>query len=80
MSNWISLDSAELGKQYVIREVKEVSWKNKMLELGLIPNQKIELVLVAPFGDPIAIELDGVVISLRKTEAKYILVEDFRKS
>lgn len=44
-------------------------YRHKLLVMGLTPGQIIELVRVAPLGDPIQITLRGFVLSLRKAEA-----------
>jgi ferrous iron transport protein A len=74
MDERTALDNAKLGVKYRITEVIDSPWKNKMYELGLLPGHHIELVYVAPLGDPLAVELDGSVISLRKSEAGFILL------
>ncbi|QLH46161.1 MAG: ferrous iron transport protein A [Bacteroidota bacterium] len=47
----------------------------KLLEMGCIPNEEISVELTAPLGDPIAIQVAGYQLSLRKEEAEHILVE-----
>jgi ferrous iron transport protein A len=47
----------------------------RLLELGLIDGDTVEIVAVAPLGDPIEIRLRHGCLSLRKTEAARILVE-----
>ena len=37
----------------------------KFIEMGCLPGEKIKLCNIAPFGDPIAIEVSGYVLSLR---------------
>jgi len=44
-------------------------------EMGFWPGKNITLVLSAPFGDPMAFEVDNTVIALRKNEAKLIKVK-----
>ena len=43
--------------------------------MGCLPGEKIKLCNIAPFGDPIAIEVSGYVLSLRKQEAATIVVK-----
>ena len=38
-------------------------------------NLKTRVVLIAPLGDPIAIDIKGFILSLRKSEAKKIRVK-----
>lgn len=47
----------------------------RILSLGIGKDAVLKVCNVAPLGDPIAIEVDGAQIVLRKTEAEGILVE-----
>jgi ferrous iron transport protein A len=47
----------------------------KLLEMGCIPDEEISVELTAPFGDPIAIQVAGYQLSIRKQEAENIMVE-----
>ena len=44
--------------------------RRRLLELGLTPGAVIRMLRFAPMGDPIAIEIRGYHLSLRKREAK----------
>jgi Fe2+ transport system protein FeoA len=44
------------------------------MEMGLVVGKKLKVLFKAPFGDPIAIDLGGYVLSLRLDEAKLINV------
>lgn len=46
----------------------------RLLEMGLTEGQPIEIVRVAPLGDPIEIRVRGYELSLRKQEARWITV------
>ena len=46
----------------------------KLLEMGLTTGKVVEVLYRAPLGDPIAIDIDGYVLSLRKDEADLIEV------
>ena len=69
------LSNIKNGEQVVIRELKDSLFKVKMMEMGLIKGKKIEVLFRAPFGDPIAIDVEGYTLSLRKDEAKLVTVE-----
>jgi len=61
------------------REVKVVSVASsvlrvKLLEMGLLENQLVRVLYRAPFGDPIAVDINGYVLSLRLSEAKLVSV------
>jgi ferrous iron transport protein A len=48
----------------------------KFAEMGLVSQKEIQWLFRAPLKDPIAIEVDDYVLSLRLDEAKHILVCD----
>ena len=52
----------------------------RLLEFGLLPGTRVELVRFAPLGDPIDIRVRGFHLSIRKSEAAGILVEDITSS
>lgn len=45
------------------------------MEMGLYVGQEVEFLLRAPFGDPIAINVSGYTLSLRKFEAEAVKVK-----
>lgn len=47
----------------------------KLMEMGCLPGTEVELELVAPLGDPIAIRVAGYHLSLRKSEAASIKID-----
>lgn len=49
--------------------------RKRLLDMGVISNTHIEVIRVAPFGDPIEIKIRGYHLSLRKSEAEQIEVE-----
>lgn len=48
----------------------------RLMEMGLIEGETIELLRVAPLGDPLEIRLGDYRLSLRRTEAARVLIED----
>lgn len=62
------------GERGVITEVNHPEKVTKLLEMGCIPGEELRLDHVAPLGDPIAITLSGYKLSLRKRDAKHIMV------
>lgn len=47
----------------------------RMVEMGLVSGATVEVVRVAPLGDPIEVSLKGYQLSLRKREAAEVVVE-----
>jgi Fe2+ transport system protein FeoA len=46
----------------------------RLLAMGFLPGTPVRIVQVAPFGDPITVELDGWRVSLRRAEAATLSV------
>jgi ferrous iron transport protein A len=63
------------GTRVQIKGISDSAIKPKLLEMGLITGTAIDVLFVAPFGDPIAIDVKGYVLSLRLDEAAMIDVE-----
>jgi Fe2+ transport system protein FeoA len=43
--------------------------------MGLLPGTTVTLVRIAPMGDPIEIKVRGYNLTLRKSEAVFVVVE-----
>lgn len=50
------------------------SLTQRLMALGFLPGGHVRVLQVAPFGDPIAVELDGWRVSLRLAEASSVAV------
>jgi Fe2+ transport system protein FeoA len=50
----------------------EIALLQRLLEMGLLEGDEVELVAVAPMGDPIEIAHGDYRLSLRRSEAAYI--------
>lgn len=60
------------GEVGIIREFTTDILPLKLLEMGCLPGNKVELVQVAPLKDPIYINIDGSHIAIRKSVALQI--------
>ncbi len=48
----------------------------RLLEMGLVPGTSIEVVRLAPLGDPMELKVRGFLLSVRKDEAAHVVVEN----
>lgn len=72
-----SLDRLEPGQRGVILRLDGDSGAvRRLMELGLVPGTRVEVLRRAPLGDPIELRLRDVHLSLRRSEAAFIHVED----
>lgn len=49
--------------------------KRRILDMGLVPGSEVVMERYAPLGDPVEIKLKGYHLSLRKEEAKNIILD-----
>ena len=70
----LDLSTMKVGSKSEIIAIENSSIKSKLIEMGFLVGRSIEVVFKAPLGDPIAIEINSTVISLRKDEAAFIKV------
>lgn len=47
----------------------------RLMDLGLIRGTQVEVVRVAPLGDPMEVKVRGFMLTLRRSEAEHIAVE-----
>ena len=69
----------KLGQRGVIKEFTETQLPIKLLELGCLPGNAVELIQVAPLNDPIYINVNGSHIAIRRSMAALIkldIIED----
>ena len=67
------------GQKGIIKEFADDLLPIKLLELGCLPGNVVELVQIAPLQDPIYINVNGSHIAIRKSMALLIeldLIED----
>ncbi|HCL56132.1 MAG TPA: ferrous iron transport protein A [Spirochaetia bacterium] len=69
------LSDLKIGSKAVITGyIKESKYRHKILSMGLTRGTTVEVIHKAPLGDPIEIKLRGFHLSIRKNEAKEILI------
>ena len=70
----IKLTNLPLGQKATIHTITDKSLSAKFYEMGCLPGESIEVKYLAPLGDPIAVEVSGYVLSLRRAEAQQVEV------
>jgi ferrous iron transport protein A len=63
------------GEKGIIKEFSEDSLPVKLMELGCLPGNEVELVQVAPLKDPLYINVNGSHIAIRRSVALQIELE-----
>jgi ferrous iron transport protein A len=64
------------AQNLLITGVTSPSLEAKFAEMGVVSGKEIRWLFSAPFSDPIAIEIDDYILSMRLAEAKYVEVKE----
>ena len=79
MNNQINLDELTPGAKATIIGIKGTSpFKKRLLEMGLVKGETIEKVKLAPLADPAEYIVKGYHVTLRRDEAKDIMIEPIK--
>jgi ferrous iron transport protein A len=71
-----TLEDLRPGERGRIKGLRgEGSTFQRLCEMGFIEGAPIRLVRLAPFGDPLEVEIQGYHLSLRKAEAAMVLID-----
>jgi ferrous iron transport protein A len=71
----MQLADAALGQVVTIRQVGgERAFRRRLMELGLVPGTRVQLVGIAPLGDPMELLVRGASLSIRRSEARELSV------
>ncbi len=75
-SGSMTLDQLPVGGSCVIEQVgnQRGAVKRRLVDMGLTPGTTVELIKIAPFGDPMELRLRGYELSLRREDAAQIRV------
>lgn len=72
----MTLRDLKPGNSGIVESVRSAgNIRRRVLEMGVTPGTKIDVIKVAPLGDPIEVMLRGYNLSLRKEEAEAINIK-----
>ncbi len=71
----ISLADLKKGQTAFIRSFSNDALSSRLLEMGCLPGETLRLTRTAPLGCPLAIQIAGYELSLRRDEAAAVMVE-----
>ena len=76
MENQISLIDVEMKVKVKVTEIAlESKVRRRIMDMGIVKGTTLVVTGKAPMGDPIELQVRGYTLSLRKNEAKDIMVE-----
>lgn len=71
-----NLEEFDIGEKGIIKTVGgSGKIRRRLLDMGVTPGAEVLLRKRAPLGDPIEITLRGYELTLRKTEAAFVVME-----
>lgn len=81
LNNNLELTVGDLkkGQKGIIKEFTDDLLPIKLLELGCLPGNQIEMIQMAPLKDPIYINVNGSHIAIRRSTAEMIVLELFEE-
>jgi ferrous iron transport protein A len=71
----MTLEQAAPGTSVVVDQVGGArAFRRRLMELGIIPGTRVQVLRVAPFGDPLELTARGCNLSIRASEAREVQV------
>lgn len=71
----MKVSQLKLGQRGVIRQFSVDIIPLKLLELGCLPGNEVELLHLAPFRDPMYLNMNGSHLAIRKETAEQIEID-----
>jgi len=70
-----TIDLLKIGDKATIMDFDIDTIPLKLLEMGCLPGNTVELLQIAPFGDPLYLDVNGSHLAIRIETARRIVVE-----
>ncbi|HEU4788803.1 MAG TPA: FeoA family protein [Flavobacterium sp.] len=70
-----TIHSLKKGQKAIILDFDIDIIPLKLLEMGCLPGNEVELLQIAPFGDPLYLNINGSHLAIRIETAKQIEIE-----
>lgn len=65
------------GESGKILEFKPSPLTDRLMEMGMLPGSDVQVIRLAPLGDPMDLKIRGYHLSIRKDEAAQILISKY---
>jgi ferrous iron transport protein A len=70
-----TIHTLKKGEKAIIKDFDIELIPLKLLEMGCLPGNLVELLQIAPFGDPLYLDINGSHVAIRVETAREIEVE-----
>lgn len=71
----LTIANLKKGDLAIIKDFDVESIPLKLLEMGCLPGNTVELIQIAPFGDPLYLNINGSHLAIRMETARKIEIE-----
>ncbi len=73
----VTLEMIAPGETAILLELRtnSPSYRQSLYAMGLLPGTPINVIRLAPLGDPMQIEVRGAQLTIRKSDAKDLIVK-----
>ena len=71
----MTLAQLNKGEKGIIEDLNTDMVPLKLIEMGCLPGNQIELLQLAPFKDPLFLNVNGAQVAIRKETAEHIQVK-----
>ena len=75
-----TVEHLKKGEKAIITDIDVDVLPLKLLEMGCLPGNTVELIQIAPLGDPLYLDINGSRLAIRRETAQYIGIEALQKS
>ncbi len=73
----MSLSELEVGKTGKILSIETLgAIAQKLIDMGFVIGERVKVIRGAPLKDPIEVQISSYLISIRREEASFIMVEE----
>ncbi len=76
----VTLNSLKKGEKAIIKDFDIEAIPLKLLEMGCLPGNLVELLQIAPFGDPLYLNINGSHLAIRVETAEKIAIEKIKSN
>lgn len=74
-----TIANLQKGQKAIIKDFDADIIPLKLLEMGCLPGNKVELIQIAPFGDPLYLDINGSHLAIRIETASEIEIDFLTK-
>jgi len=77
MAGLVTLNAVPVGSSALVTKISAAGMtRRRLLDLGLVPGTRVEAVRRSLLGDPVAYNIRGALVALRKEQSSQVVVSN----